>query len=75
MVRIFQNYDIIGIKKSGDFVIGLINLHRKDIAELDIRAFLCYGEILYPEEMRLKASEILEESVKTYNNQRRLNNI
>lgn len=66
---IFQKYDIIGMKKSGDFVIGLINLYRKDIAELDIRAFLCYGQILYPEEMRLKASEILEESVKRHNNQ------
>jgi len=65
---IFQNYDIIGIKKVGDSVIGMIDLHRKDVAEVDIRAFLCYGQILYPEEMKLKASEILERSIKMHNN-------
>lgn len=64
---IFQNYDIIGIKKVGDSVIGMIDLHRKDVAEVDIRAFLCYGQILYPEEMKLKASEILGKSIKMYN--------
>lgn len=48
---VFENYDIIGIKKVGDSIIGMIDLHKKDIAEDDIRAFLCYGQILYPEEM------------------------
>lgn len=57
---VFQNYDIIGIKKVGDSVIGMIDLHRKDVAEVDIRAFLGYGQILYPEEMKLKARKILE---------------
>lgn len=65
---IFQNYDIIGIKKVGDSIIGMIDLHRKDVAEVDIRALLCYGQILYPEEMKLEASEILESSIKMYNN-------
>lgn len=65
---IFQNYDIIGMKKDGDFVIGMIDLHRRDVAEIDIRAILCYGQILYPEEMRLKANEILDRSIKMYNN-------
>lgn len=64
---IFQNYDLIGIKQVEDFVIGMINLHRKDVAEVDIRAFLCYGQILYPDEMKQKASEILESSIKLYN--------
>lgn len=65
---IFQNYDIIGIKKMGDFVIGMLDLHRKDVAEVDIRALLCYGQILYPEEMKRKASEILESSMRMYKN-------
>ncbi len=64
---IFQNYDVIGIRNDGDYVIGRIDLHRKDVAENDIRAFLCYGQILFPEEMKLKASEILECSMKWYN--------
>lgn len=51
----------------GDSVVGMIDLHRKDIAEKDIRAFLCYGQILYPEEMKLKAREILESSIQKYN--------
>jgi predicted DNA-binding transcriptional regulator YafY len=63
---VFENYDIIGIKNVGDSIIGMINLHSKDIAEEDIRAFLCYGQILYPEEMRLRAREILESSIQMY---------
>lgn len=63
---IFQNYDILGEKRVGDSIIGMINLHRKDIAEEDIRAFLCYGQILYPEEMRVRAREILESSIQRY---------
>lgn len=63
---VFENYDIIGIKKAGDSVIGMIDLHRKDVAEEDLRALLCYGQILYPEEMRLKAKEILESSIQMY---------
>ena len=46
----------------------MIDLHRKDIAEEDIRALLCYGQILYPEEMKLKAIEILESSMHVYYN-------
>jgi predicted DNA-binding transcriptional regulator YafY len=65
---VFDNYDIIGIKKDGDSIIGLIDLHRRDIALEDIRAFLGYGQILYPEEMRLRAREILESSIQKYNN-------
>jgi len=65
---IFEHYDIIGIKKVGDSIIGMIDLHRKDIAEEDIRALLCYGQILYPEEMKLKAIEILESSMHVYYN-------
>lgn len=64
---VFENYDIIGIKQVGDSVVGMIDLHRKDIAEEDIRAFLCYGQILYPDEMKLKAREILESSIQIYN--------
>lgn len=63
----FTNYDIIGIKKVDEYIIGMINLHRKDIAEEDIRAFLCYGQILYPEEMIFRARDILEGSIKMYN--------
>lgn len=66
---IFDIYDIIGIKKVGDSVVGMIDLHRKDIAEEDIRAFLCYGKILYPEEMKLKAREILKSSIQMYSNE------
>lgn len=65
---IFEKYDVIGIKKVGHSVIGMIDLHRKDVAEVEIRAFLCYGQILYPEEMKLKAREILESSIQNYNN-------
>ncbi len=65
---VFQNFDLIGIKIDGDYIIGLINLHRKDVAQIDIRAILCYGEILYPEEMRIKASEILKNSINRYHN-------
>ncbi|MDD2504246.1 MAG: WYL domain-containing protein [Clostridia bacterium] len=65
---IFEHYDIIGIKKTGDFLIGMIDLHRKDVAEEDIRAFLCYGQILYPEEMVIKAREILKSSIQMYHN-------
>lgn len=64
--RLFSNYDIIGKKKVEEFIIGMVDLHRKDIAEEDIRAFLCYGQILYPEEMRLRAKEILDSSIQMY---------
>ena len=63
---IFEHYDIIGIKKVEDSIIGMIDMHRRDIAEEDIRAFMCYGQILYPEEMKLKAKEILESSMQVY---------
>lgn len=63
---ILENYDIIGIKKVGVSVVGVIDLHRKDVAEEDIRALLCYGQIIYPEEMKLKAREILESSIQMY---------
>lgn len=43
----------------------MIDLHRKDVAEEEIRAFLGYGQILYPDEMKLEASEILKSSIKT----------
>lgn len=45
----------------------MINLHRKDIAEEDIRDFLSYGQILYPEEMILRARDMLEGSIKMNN--------
>jgi hypothetical protein len=32
----------------------MIDFHRRDIAEHEIRAFLCYGQILHPEEMILR---------------------
>ena len=63
---IFEKYDVIGINKVGASVIGMIDLHRKDIAEEEIRAFLCYGQVLYPEEMKRKAKEILESSIQMY---------
>ncbi|NLU26276.1 MAG: WYL domain-containing protein [Hungateiclostridium thermocellum] len=64
--KIFENYDLIGIRKEGDSIIGMIDLHKKDVAENEIRAFLCYGEILFPEEMKSKAKEILESSLQIY---------
>lgn len=64
--KILENYDIIGVKEAGDYIIGLIDLHRKDVAENDIRALLCYGKVIYPEEMILRAREILESSIKMY---------
>lgn len=64
---VFEKYDIIGIKKVGDSIIGMIDLHKKDIAEDDIRALLCYGQILYPDEMKIRAREILESSIQMYN--------
>ncbi len=64
---VFHNYDIIGIKKVDDFVIARINLHSKNVAKEDIRALLCYGQVLYPEEMRLVAKDILDRSTKMYN--------
>ena len=67
MESIFQKYDVIGISKSGDYVIGKIDLHRKDVAEVDIRAFIGYGQIVYPEEMKVKAHEILKSSMELYN--------
>ncbi len=63
---IFEKYDVIGIKKLGDSVVAMIDLHRKDVAEEEIGAFLCYGQILYPEEMKLKAREILENGIQMY---------
>jgi predicted DNA-binding transcriptional regulator YafY len=63
---IFANYDIIGIKKEGDSIIGMIDLHKKECAQEDIRALLCYGQILYPDEMRLRANEILESRIQAY---------
>lgn len=63
----FTNHDIIGIKKVDEFIIGKIDLHREDTAEEDIRAFLGYGQILNPKKMRLKAREILEDSIQRYN--------
>ncbi len=65
-LTIFENYDVIGIKKVGDLTVGMIDLHRKDVAEEEIRAFLCYGQILYPEEMRIRAIEVLENSIRKY---------
>ena len=64
---LFSNYDIIGIKKVDEYIIGKIDLHREDTAEEDIRAFLGYGQILNPKKMRLKAREILEDSIQMYN--------
>ncbi len=63
---IFEKYDVIGLKKDGDSVIGMIDLHRKDVAEEEIRAFIGYGQILYPEEIKLKAKEVLERSIQMY---------
>ena len=63
---IFDNYEIIGIRRDGASIVAMINLHRKDIAIEDIRALLCYGQVLYPEEMKLKAKEILESSIQMY---------
>ena len=64
--RLFSDYDIIGTKKEAEYIIGVINLHRKDIADEDIRDFLCYGQILYPEEMILRAKAILKDSINMY---------
>lgn len=63
---IFQNYDVTGIRNDGEYIIGTVNLHRKDFAEADIRSFLGYGQILYPEEMKNKAKKILEEMHRMY---------
>jgi predicted DNA-binding transcriptional regulator YafY len=63
---VLKDYDVIGIKKEEATVIAMIDMHRKDVAEEDIRALLCYGQILYPEEMRVKAKEILARSIQEY---------
>ncbi len=63
---VLKEYDVIGIKKEGASIIAMIDLHRKDVAEEDIRALLCYGQILYPEEMKVKAKEIMENSIQAY---------
>lgn len=44
-----------------------IEVKVEDTAEEDIRAFLGYGQILNPKKMRLKAREILEDSIQMYN--------
>lgn len=64
---LLKNYDLIGIKKEGNSIIAMIDLHRKDVAEEDIRALLCYGQILYPEEMIVRARNILKNSIQLYN--------
>lgn len=63
---VLKDYDVIGIKKEDASVIAMIDMHRKDVAEEDIRALLCYGQILYPEEMKVKAKEILRSSIQAY---------
>lgn len=63
---IFEKYDIVGLKREGNYVIAKIDLHRRDVAEQDIRAFLGYGQILYPEEMRIKAKTIIENYTRLY---------
>ncbi len=63
---VLKDYDVVGIKKEDTSIIAMIDLHRKDVAEEDIRALLCYGQILYPEEMKGKAKEILERSIQAY---------
>jgi len=64
---ILEKYEIIGVRKAGDSIVVMIDFHRKDTAEHEIRALLCYGQILHPEEMRVKAIEILEKSLQRYN--------
>ena len=44
----------------------MVDLHRKEYAINEIRAFLGYGQILYPEEMKQAAKEILVRSLKMY---------
>lgn len=41
-------------------------MYREDIAMDLIRSILCYGEILYPQRIRMKAQEILNESTQWY---------
>lgn len=36
---------------------------QKEIAKDYKRAFLCYGHILYPEEMKIRAREILDSRI------------
>ena len=64
--EIFGQYDVIGMKQDGSDIIGMVNLHRKDIAEEDIRAFLGYGQIIYPQEMKERARELLEKNLDLY---------
>ncbi len=65
---VLKDYDVIGIRKDGTSIIAMIDLHKRDVAQEDIRALLCYGQILHPEEMIIKAREILERSIQAYHN-------
>ena len=64
--EIFRRYEVIGMKQDGEDVIGMVNLHRKDIAEEEIRAFLGYGQIIYPEEMIKRAGALLKRNLEIY---------
>ncbi|NLC19344.1 MAG: YafY family transcriptional regulator [Clostridiales bacterium] len=64
--EIFRSYDIIGLKQAGDSIVAMVDLHRKEYAINEIRVFLGYGQILYPEEMKQAAKEILVRSLKMY---------
>ena len=64
--EIFRRYEVIGMKQDGEDIIGKVNLHRKDIAEEEIRAFLGYGQIIYPEEMIKRAGTLLKRNLEIY---------
>lgn len=63
---VLEKYDVIGVNRVGDSLIVKIDLHRRDVAEEEIRALLCYSQILYPEEMIVRAREILARSIQMY---------
>lgn len=64
--EILEHYSLVGLRQTKDFLVGIIDMHREDIAMDLIRSILCYGEILYPQRIRMKAQEILNESTQWY---------
>lgn len=63
-----EKYDVLGVKEDGDTLLVKLDLHRKDVAKEEIRAILCYGRVLYPEEMKQRPKEILAQSIQMYDN-------
>ena len=63
LISILMKIDQESKVKAHDMAEALEVSRRTIYRDIDVWAFLCYGQILYPEEMKLRAREILESSI------------